>query len=272
MVSLKSIHSLFETNKINPTILNKENLIEISYILKSPKIKTFKIVYVRDSVIIDYESILFNYSKDQYLNVINKIANRLYNLNADSYYVLCNYNFKCLSLSVQDIRFIKSLIKDVQGFLGYLILGKTHYRFIAKNGNRLLIERKKAINPSLGLNMQKVLVKNPFLILKINSKNDLINILYEMNNSKNFSTLVITNSDNRVVLVKDISNYFIVISYKKIGNYIRHLLNQVGGQNAFLVTQNKFFFVRALDLKSEKYITSCVAYNRVGKSLKIIGY
>ena len=78
--------------------------------------------------------------------------------------------------------------------------------------------------------------------------------------------------NNKVVLNKDISNYFIILSYRQIGNYIKNTLKQTNGEKVFLVTQNKFFFERALDLKNEKYITYCVAYSIIGKNLKIIDY
>lgn len=272
MIRTKNKILKLDTKQITETILNKEDLVKISYLAKSPNKKAIKIIYVRNETIIDYELILFSNYKNQYINTIHKIVNRLYSLNANGYYLLCNYNFKHISFLTANIKLIKSLSKDVEGFLGYLVLSDHYYTWITKNDNKLIVERKQTVNKSLGINIQNILKDNPYMRIKINSKNDLIKILYEMNDFKNFSTLIITDINNKVVLNKDISNHFIILSYRQIGNYIKNILKQTNGENVFLVTQNKFFFERALELKNEKYITFCVAYNMIGKNLKIIDY
>ena len=139
MIDIKNTILGLDTKHITETILNKEDLVKISYLAKSPNKKAIKIIYVRDETIIDYELVLFSNDKNQYINTIHKIVNRLYSLNANGYYLLCNYNFKYISFLTANIKLIKSLSKDVKGFLGYLVLSDHYYTWITKNDNKLIV-------------------------------------------------------------------------------------------------------------------------------------
>lgn len=113
-------------------------------------------------------------------------------------------------------------------------------------------------------------MENPFLKIKINSIIDIVKIIKIMTDNKISSLLVGFNKNEKIELIKEFPNELIKLSYRKIGEYIREIRLISNITKIVLITNNRFVFERALDLKEENYIDNCISYMMIKNKVKIL--
>ncbi len=259
----------------NIKIESREDLLKTCQIFRNPKFETFRIIYMRDNTIINYESItskLPNFcdvfrvkSKNTYLKSIKgfeDINRRMYRLGANGYYLQHNHPSGSAKASIEDMILTERLSKNVKGFKGHIIVDHGTYAWIEKDRRtgKLIAENNILINYLPTLNTQELIKESPLLYKKINSRNELARLMYDVKHSNNYSCLVLTSATNNVRLFQEIPNTFINMSYRQIGGYIKNNCINTGSTRAFFATTDKPFFERAKELVNLGYVTDCIAY------------
>ena len=113
-------------------------------------------------------------------------------------------------------------------------------------------------------------MENPFLKIEVNSIIDIVKITKIINDNKISSLLVGIDENKKIQLIKEFPNELIKLSYIKIGEYIREIMLISDSTQIFLITNNKFVFERALDIKEEHYINNCISYMIIKNKIKIL--
>lgn len=283
MAEIKTIYNAINENNImkkyvdlkNIKIESRNDLLKTCHIFRNPKFETFRIIYMRDNIILNYESITSKLpnscnvfrikAKNTYLKNIRgfeDINRRMYRLGANGYYLQHNHPSGNAKASIEDMILTERLSKNVKGFKGHIIVDHGTYAWIEKDKRtgRLTAENNILIDYLHTLNSKELIKESPLLHKSINSRNELARLMYDVKHSNNYSCLVLTSATNNVRLFQEIPNTFINMSYKQIGGYIKNNCINTGSTRAFLATTDKPFLERAKELVNLGYVSDCIAY------------
>ena len=269
----------------NIKIESRNDLLKTCQVFRNPKFKTFRIIYMRNNSIINYESITSKLpnscnvfrvkANTPYLKNIKgfeDINRRMYRLGANGYYLQHNHPSGNAKASIEDMILTERLSKNVKGFKGHIIIDHGTYAWIEKDNRtgKLKAENNIKIEYLPTLNTQELIKDSPLLQKTINSRNELARLMYDVKHSNNYSCLVLTSATNNIRLFQEVPNTFINMSYKQIGGYIKNRCVNTGSIRAFLATTDKPFFERAKELVNLGYASDCIAYMITKNKSKII--
>ena len=283
MVEIKTIYNAINEDNImkkyvdlrDIKIESRNDLLKTCQVFKNPKFETFRIIYMRNNKIINYESITSKLpnscnvfrvkAKTPYLKTIKgfeDINRRMYRLGANGYYLQHNHPSGNAKASINDMILTERLSKNVKGFKGHIIIDHGTYAWIEKDTRtgKLKAENNILIEYLPTLNTQDVIKDSPLLHKTISSRNELARLMYDVKHSNNYSCLVLTSATNNIRLFQELPNTFINMSYRQIGGYIKNRCINTGCIRAFLATTDKPFFERAKELVNLGYVTDCIAY------------
>ena len=283
MVEIKTIYNAINEDNImkkyvdlrDIRIESRNDLLKTCQVFKNPKFETFRIIYMRNNKIINYESITSKLpnscnvfrvkAKTPYLKTIKgfeDINRRMYRLGANGYYLQHNHPSGNAKASINDMILTERLSKNVKGFKGHIIIDHGTYAWIEKDNRtgKLKAENNILIEYLPTLNTQDVIKDSPLLHKTISSRNELARLMYDVKHSNNYSCLVLTSATNNIRLFQELPNTFINMSYRQIGGYIKNRCINTGCIRAFLATTDKPFFERAKELVNLGYVTDCIAY------------
>lgn len=237
MAKIKTIYNAINENNTmkkyvdlrNIKIESRSDLLKTCQVFRNPKFETFRIIYMRNNSIINYESIT------------SKLPN---------------------SCNVFRVKASTPYLKDVKGFKGHIIIDHGTYAWIEKDRRtgKLNAENNILIDYLPTLNSQELIKDSPLLHKTIGSRNELARLMYDVKHSNNYSCLVLTSAINNIRLFQELPNTFINMSYRQIGGYIKNRCINTGSIRAFLATMDRPFFERAKDLVKLGYVTDCIAY------------
>ena len=283
MAEIKTIYNAINENRTmkkyvdlrNIKIESRDDLLKTCQVFRNPKFETFRIIYMRDNTIINYESITSKLpnscdvfrvkAKNTYLKNIKgfeDINRRMYRLGANGYYLQHNHSSGNAKASIEDMILTDRLSKNVKGFKGHIIVDHGTYAWIEKDRRtgRLNVDNNILIDYLPTLNSQELIKDSPLLHKTINSRNELARLMYDVKHSNNYSCLVLTSATNNIRLFQEVPNTFINMSYRQIGGYIKNRCINTGSIRAFLATMDRPFFERAKDLVKLGYVSDCIAY------------
>ena len=283
MAEIKTIYNAINEDNImkkyvdlrNIKIESRDDLLKTCQVFRNPKFETFRIIYMRNNTIINYESITSKlpnscnvfrvkantpYLKD--IKGFEDINRRMYRLGANGYYLQHNHPSGNAKASIEDMILTERLSKNVKGFKGHIIIDHGTYAWIEKDNRtgKLKAENNILIEYLPTLNTQDVIKDSPLLHKTISSRNELARLMYDVKHSNNYSCLVLTSATNNIRLFQEVPNTFINMSYKQIGGYIKNRCVNTGSIRAFLATTDKPFFERAKELVNLGYASDCIAY------------
>ena len=283
MVEIKTIYNAINEDNImkkyvdlrDIKIESRNDLLKTCQVFKNPKFETFRIIYMRNNKIINYESITSKLpnscnvfrvkAKTPYLKTIKgfeDINRRMYRLGANGYYLQHNHPSGNAKASINDMILTERLSKNVKGFKGHIIVDHGTYAWIERDTRtgKLKANNNIFIDYLSTLNSQELIKDSPLLHKTISSRNELARLMYDVKHSNNYSCLVLTSATNNIRLFQELPNTFINMSYRQIGGYIKNRCINTGCIRAFLATTDKPFFERAKELVNLGYVTDCIAY------------
>ena len=283
MVEIKTIYNAINEDNImkkyvdlrDIKIESRNDLLKTCQVFKNPKFETFRIIYMRNNKIINYESITSKLpnscnvfrvkAKTPYLKTIKgfeDINRRMYRLAANGYYLQHNHPSGNAKASINDMILTERLSKNVKGFKGHIIVDHGTYAWIERDTRtgKLKANNNIFIDYLPTLNSQELIKDSPLLHKTISSRNELARLMYDVKHSNNYSCLVLTSATNNIRLFQELPNTFINMSYRQIGGYIKNRCINTGCIRAFLATTDKPFFERAKELVNLGYVTDCIAY------------
>ena len=283
MAEIKTIYNAINEDNImkkyvdlrDIKIESRNDLLKTCQVFRNPRFETFRIIYMRNNKIINYESITSKLpnscnvfrikTKRPYLkdtSGFEDINRRMYRLGANGYYLQHNHPSGNAKASIEDMILTERLSKNVKGFKGHIIVDHGTYAWIEEDTRtgKLKADNNILIDYLPTLSSQELITDSPLLHKTINSRNELARLMYDVKHSNNYSCLVLTSATNNIRLFQELPNTFINMSYRQIGGYIKNRCINTGCIRAFLATTDKPFFERAKELVSLGYVTDCIAY------------
>ena len=200
------------------------------------------------------------------------ISRRMYRLGANGYYLQHNHPSGNAKASINDMLITRDLDENIKGFKGHIIVDHGTYSWIEKDIEKHTLKAINNINIESipNLDSQELIKDDPLMHKKINSRNDLARIMYDIKHSNHYSCLVLTSAINNIRLFQEVPNTFINMSYRQIGGYIKNRCIDTGSTRAFLATTDRPFFERAKDLVELGYLSDCLAYTVTKDKAEIV--
>ena len=266
-------------------INSREDLVKVCQMFRNPKYETFRIIYMRDNNIVNYETITSRLPNScdifkvkaktpfiKNLKGYQDISRRMYRLGANGYYLQHNHPSGNAKASINDMLITRDLDENIKGFKGHIIVDHGTYSWIEKDIEKHTLKAINNINIESipNLDSQELIKDDPLMHKKINSRNDLARIMYDIKHSNHYSCLVLTSAINNIRLFQEVPNTFINMSYRQIGGYIKNRCIDTGSTRAFLATTDRPFFERAKDLVELGYLSDCLAYTVTKDKAEIV--
>ena len=205
-------------NLNNSCIQSKNDLVDICNIFRDPRYETFRVFYMKDNIIVGQEAItskipdgviIFNEKTGEPIRTYEKMSNRMKRLNANGYYLAHNHPSGIAKASKEDMEITKNFAANVDGFLGHIIIGDANrYSIIEEDKDgRILIPNEQILsNDVFNILEEKYADNNSFFNIKISCRDELIALFIKMQNSKEYSTAVLTDTHNNIRMIVDIPN------------------------------------------------------------------
>ena len=266
-------------------INSREDLVKVCQTFRNPKYETFRIIYMRDNNIVNYETITSRLPNScdifkvkaktpfiKNLKGYQDISRRMYRLGANGYYLQHNHPSGNAKASINDMLITLDLDENIKGFKGHIIVDHGTYSWIEKDIEKNTLKATNNINIESipNLDSQELIKDDPLMHKKINSRNDLARIMYDIKHSNHYSCLVLTSAINDIRLFQELPNTFINMSYRQVAGYIKNRCIDTGSTRAFLATTDRPFFERAKDLVKLGYLSDCLAYTVTKDKAEIV--
>ncbi len=242
----------------NSSIQNENDIIEVCNIFRDPRYETFRIFYMKDNKIVAQEAItsklpdcvvVFNKKTGEHIKAYEKMANRIKRLSADGYYLAHNHPSGIAKASKEDIQITKHFADNVNGFLGHIIIGSDNrYSIIEKDKEgRISIPEEHILDTSIFNEAEKKLTDNSFYNIKISSRNELIAVFMKMLNDKEYSTAILTDTNNNIRMVADIPNKMMNQSIENLNGFLKNLGRNLGANKVFIGTHNQKTYFKIIE-------------------------
>ena len=266
-------------------INSREDLVRVCQTFRNPKYETFRIIYMRDNNIVNYETITSRLPNScdifkvkaktpfiKNLKGYQDISRRMYRLGANGYYLQHNHPSGNAKASINDMLITLDLDENIKGFKGHIIVDHGTYSWIEKDIEKNTLKATNNINIESipNLDSQELIKDDPLMHKKINSRNDLARIMYDIKHSNHYSCLILTSAINDIRLFQELPNTFINMSYRQVAGYIKNRCIDTGSTRAFLATTDRPFFERAKDLVKLGYLSDCLAYTVTKDKAEIV--
>lgn len=251
----------------NSSIKKKKDLVNVCNIFRDARYETFRIFYMKNDKIVGQEAItsripnaviVFPEEKNSGSNpakAYEKMNNRMKRLGADGYYLAHNHSSESAKPSQQDMEITRNFVANVEGFLGHIVLGNSdRYSIIEENSRGLiLVPKEKSLNKNTLTDMQEKMKENTLYDIKISSREDLVALLKQIQNEKEYSTAILTNGKGNIRMILDIPNKMFNQDEKNLNGFFKNLARNSGSTRVFIGTQNRETYNKVLE--HQKYGT-----------------
>ena len=238
-------------------IKGKQDLVNICNIFRDPRYETFRIFYMKDNKIVGQEYltskipnavIVFQGKKSDSIRIFEKMRNRMQRLSADGYYLAHNHPTESAKPSEKDIVITQTFDRNVKGFLGHIVLGSTdRYSIIEKDEKGLIRPKEKRIKIEIINTMQEQLEENTLYDIKISSRDELVALLKEIQNSKEYSIAILTDTKNNIRMVLDIPNKMFNQNFENFNGFFKNIARNCGANKVFVGTNNPRTYLKAIE-------------------------
>lgn len=242
-------------------IQGTNDLVNMCNIFRDPRYETFRIFYMKDNKIVGQEAItskipnaviLFSNGKKSELNPIRsyeKMTNRIQRLEADGYYLIHNHASSSAKPSQEDMEITRNFAANVEGFLGHIVLGNSDkYSIIEEDSKGLiLMPKEKCINKDAVTNIAKRLKEKSLYDIKISNRDELVALLKQMQNEKEYSTAILTDSKCNIRMILDIPNTMFNQNVENLNGFFKNIARNSGSTRIFIGTQDKETYTRILE-------------------------
>lgn len=136
------------------------------------------------------------------------MKNRIERLKADGYYLAHNHTSDSAKPSQEDMEVTRNFASNVDGFLDHIVLGnKDKYSIIEENSEGLiLMPKEKVLSNSTIKNVEEKLKDKTLYDIKISNRDELVALVRQMQNEKEYSVAILTDCKCKVRMVLNIPN------------------------------------------------------------------
>lgn len=258
-------------------INNKGKMAELSQIFRDSKYETFRILYMKRNTIIGDEIVnskityLIRVFKHDIRGIredergINILKEHMKKLKANGYYIVRYNRNKAIKILNNDVRLTRVFYRKIKGFRGHFILGEKEYAFIGiENGNIKLIKNQK-IKQLSRINQKKIEEKG-LKKFQIKRHRDIVGIINNIDNSKLYSIMIITDKNYIPKMIFDISNKYLNKGKEELKKHLKVIDKEV---NIFLVTNECKVFKEIKKLKAQRILQDIILYKNINGKLVI---
>ncbi len=281
-VIYKKVTEKFKKNgyiNLNHRLVNtKDDLVDIATIFRNPNYETFRVIYMKDKKIAGYESIssktpisvpLFRSKKNDYTNFekgFYQVKDRMKRLNANGYFMVHNHPSGNARASSEDIKVTKEFIKNVDGFLGHLIVGTDEYAWIDKDEKSyqgVTVDNNQPINFKKVDKFSKMMKKKSEYDVQISTRTDLISFVKRLNSTKDYSIAIMTDATNRVRMILDVPNTMLNQGIEQLNGFFRNQGKLSGATKVLFATTDNDTFKRSLEHLNYGTFTDSICYKEI---------
>lgn len=269
----ENFHKNSYINLNHTQLRNKYDLAELSLIFRNPYYETFRIIYMKDDIVVGHEAISsrlpnctkifptdkqgrYKTERDTY-----KIYNRMNRLSANGYYLVHNHTSNQATASKEDIKTTAFFYNLIPGFKGHLIINCNTYAWIDIKDDEIYLSNNNKIKKENKL-INREIEKNGIYNIKIKNRFDLVSLMNNIKNTKNYSTAIITDTKNFPRMVLDIPNNFLNMKNKQLRGYFENVSKCVGGSKLFIATDDSKTYERCLELAKENIFVDTILYEK----------
>lgn len=241
-------------------ITKKNDLVNICNIFRDQRYETFRIFYMKNNKIIGQEAItskipnaviVFSRSKDTPNNPIRsfeRMNNRIKRLGADGYYLAHNHISESAIPSMEDMDITREFAANVDGFLGHIVLGNSNrYSIIEEDSKgRILMPKEKTLEDSIINEVKNNLKENSLYDVRISNRDELVAILKQIQNEKEYSTAILTDCKCNIRMVLDIPNKMFNQELENLNGFFKNLARNSGSTRVFIGTKDKDTYNKVL--------------------------
>lgn len=234
-------------------IKKKNDLVDVCNIFRDPRYETFRIFYMKNDKIIGQEAItskipnavvVFSCSKSSSNNPVRsfeRMNNRMKRLGADGYYLAHNHISDSAIPSMEDMDITREFAANVDGFLGHIVLGSSNrYSIIEEDSKgRILMPKEKVLESSVLSEMAEKLRENTMYDIKISCREDLVSILKQLQNEKEYSTAILTDCKCKIRMILDIPNKMFNQELENLNGFFKNIARNSGSTRVFIGTKDK---------------------------------
>ena len=266
----------------NSKIEKTKDIINICDMFRDPRYETFRVFYMKDNKIVGQESItskipdaviLFSNGKKYESNPIKtyeKMNNRIKRLGADGYYLAHNHCSNSAKPSQEDMEITRNFVANVEGFLGHIVLGNTDkYSIIEENTEGLiLMPKEKSLKRETLKSVEEKLEKNTLYDIKISCREDLVAVLKNIQNEKEYSTAILTDTKCNIRVILDIPNKMFNQNLYNLNGFFKNIARNTGSTRVFIGTQDKETYNKVLEHQKYGTIKDMVFFDKKNNLIK----
>lgn len=232
----------------NVKIRGQTDLASICNSFRNPCYETFRIIYMKENKIVAHEAFTSRIpnavtivDKIPSVKFYEKIKNRMQRLDADGYYLAHNHTSNSSRPSQADINLTIKFANKVKGFLGHIVLANNNkYSIIESNSNRQIVYTDEmTLSEEAIKNTKEKLSRNSLYDIKISNRDDLVAILKDLQNDREYSTAILTDSKHNIRMVIDIPNRMFNQDAESLNGFFKNLARNTGAIRVLVGTQNE---------------------------------
>ena len=151
--------------------------------------------------------------------------------------------------SKEDMEVTKNFAANVEGFLGHIIIGSTNrYSIIEEDSEgRILVPKEQILDNSVLNTVEEKLIDNSFYNMKISSRDELIALFMKMQNNREYSTAILTDTQNNIRMVVDIPNKMLNQSIENLNGFLKNLGRNLGANKVFIGTHDQKTYFKIIE-------------------------
>lgn len=234
-------------------IETKKDLVNVCNIFRDPRYETFRIFYMNNDRIVGQEAITSKIPdavilKDSAIRIYEKMNNRIQRLGATGYYLAHNHISDSAVPSSDDMDITRNFAANVRGFLGHIVLGNANkYSIIEEDSKgRILMPKEKVLRKSVLNDMTEKLKENTLFDIKISCRENLVAILKQIQNEKEYSTAIFTDTKCKIRMILDIPNKMFNQDLENLNGFFKNLARNSGSTRVFVGTKDKDTYNKVL--------------------------
>ena len=232
----------------NVKIRGQTDLASVCDAFRNPCYETFRIIYMKENKIVAHEAFtsripntVFIAEKIPSVKFYEKVKNRMQRLAADGYYLAHNHTSNSSKPSQSDMKLTVQFANKVKGFLGHIVLANDNkYSIIESNSNRQIVYTDEMILSEESIkNTREKLRKKSLYDIKIKDRDDLVSILKDLQNDKEYSIAILTDAKCNVRMIVDIPNRMFNQDEVNLNGFFKNLARNTGSTRVLIGTQNE---------------------------------
>lgn len=236
------------------TINSADDLADLAQIFRDPTVETFRLLLTDENgktlTQLAYTSNLPDRVNLSQSSLFDDILADIKKYTPSKIWVLHNHPTGDVTPSGADKQFTTSLIDKLPRYTnnlfgGHVIIDHNKYSLIKQNDKlmgRIEIETDIPLRKPTTNNLEDSYSKEGWVDFKVNTPEAVAEIASDINNNKEYSTLIFTDVKNKAVVLQEVPNKFLRNTEKYLNSYFKRVGRENGATKVSIATQDETTF------------------------------